>query len=146
VTTGTSKRRVVDVGHRPDPRRFGPVTQTDIVRFAGAGGDFNPLHHDPDAAAAAGFTRPIAMGQLTAGLLAGWVTDSFGVENLRRLEVRFSAPLAIGDEVSLEGEVVAIEEHQDETRATREIRATLEIRATRDGAPLVSGAAVVAVG
>jgi acyl dehydratase len=53
----------------PSPRTFGPVSQTDIVRFAGAGGDFNPLHHDREFAGAAGFERPIAMGQFTAGLL-----------------------------------------------------------------------------
>jgi acyl dehydratase len=139
MTAGTSKRGAVDVGHRPDPRRFGPVTQTDIVRFAGAGGDFNPLHHDPDAAAAAGFARPIAMGQLTAGLLAGWLTDSFGVENLRMLEVRFSAPLAIGDEIILGGVVTAVEQREGERRAT------LEVSATRGDTPLVAGRAVVAV-
>jgi acyl dehydratase len=53
----------------PSPHTFGPVSQTDIVRFAGAGGDFNPLHHDREFAGAAGFERPIAMGQFTAGLL-----------------------------------------------------------------------------
>ena len=41
-------------GQHLDPRKIGPVTQTDIVRFAGAGGDFNPLHHDADYARAAG--------------------------------------------------------------------------------------------
>lgn len=88
-----------DSGSMPPPGNFGPVTITDFVRFAGAGGDFNPLHHDPDYARGAGFAGPIAMGQFTAGLMAAWLTDWCGVENVRSFGVRFSAPLAVGDTV-----------------------------------------------
>ena len=80
--------------------RFGPVTQTDIVRFAGAGGDFNPLHHDPAAARQADFESPIAMGQFTVALLSAWLTDQIGVENLRSLDVDFKAPVSIGDVIN----------------------------------------------
>jgi 3-hydroxybutyryl-CoA dehydratase len=132
-------QRTVEVGHRPPTRRFGPVTQTDIVRFAGAGGDFNPLHHDPEIASAAGFPVPIAMGQFTAGLLAAWVTDTFGVENLRSLEVRFSAPLGLGDTIVLGGTVREILEIGGEWRAT------LDLKVTRDDQALVSGCACVAI-
>lgn len=76
-------------GDEPPPRETAPVSRTDIVRFAGAGGDFNPLHHDPDFAARAGFPDVIAMGQYQAGVLAGWLTDWCGVEHLLRLELRF---------------------------------------------------------
>lgn len=93
------------VGQTMAPRRIGPITQSDIVRFAGAGGDFNPLHHDPEYAARAGFDRPIAMGQMTAGLLAAWLTDSFGVEHLTSLEVRFQKPLIIGDVIDITGTI-----------------------------------------
>lgn len=85
--------------------RFGPVTQTDIVRFAGAGGDFNPLHHDLDAARQAGFEAPIAMGQFTVALLSAWLTDQIGVENLRSLDVDFKAPVSIGDVVTFAAEL-----------------------------------------
>jgi acyl dehydratase len=128
------------LGHRPAPRTIGPVNQTDIVRFAGAGGDFNPLHHDPEFAAQAGFDQPIAMGQMTAGLLAAWLTDWCGVENLRDYEVRFTAPLAIGTTVELSGEVTTLEPLEDGFAL-----ATLELAATRDGEPLVSGRATVVV-
>ena len=127
-------------GDRPAPRRVGPLTQTDIVRFAGAGGDFNPLHHDPQFAASAGFAKPIAMGQLTAGLLAAWLTDWCGVENLREYDVRFTAPLSIGDTVELSGEVTAIEPSGGGLAL-----ATVRLAATSDGTTLVSGQAVVVV-
>jgi acyl dehydratase len=120
-------------GIDPKPREFGPVTQTDIVRFAGAGGDFNPLHHDPARARAAGFDAPIAMGQFTAGLLAGWLTDSFGVENLRSFEVRFTSPVQIGDLVQLTGRVTEV----------RDGVAHLEVAALVSGKPVVSGTATL---
>lgn len=119
----------------PGPRSFGPVTQTDIVRFAGAGGDFNPLHHDPERARAAGFDAPIAMGQLTAGLLAAWLTDWCGVETLRRLEVRFVAPLHLGDTVTMSGTVTSVTDGV----------AHLDLVAAGVEGPLVTGTAVVAV-
>jgi len=118
----------------------GPITQTDIVRFAGAGGDFNPLHHDPEFSASAGFERPIAMGQLTAGLLAGWLTDWCGVENLLEYEVRFTAPLTIGDVVELRGVVASIEELGEGFGV-----ATVELTAARGKDPLVTGRASIVV-
>lgn len=133
-------RRLVRAGvdDRPRPRTVGPITQTDIVRFAGASGDFNPLHHDPEFAASAGFERPIAMGQLTAGLLAGWLTDWCGVENLIAYEVRFTAPLTIGDVVELSGVVTNVEELEDGLGV-----ATVELTAARGKDLLVTGRARV---
>ena len=135
-----SGRHVVAVGDRPDPRSFGPLTQTDIVRFAGAGGDFNPLHHSPEVAAAAGFERPIAMGQLTAGLLAAWLTDWCGVENLRSYEVRFTAPLMIGDTVDLSGTVISVEP-RDDGRGL----ALVDLTATTAGRQVATASATVDV-
>ncbi|MGC4938489.1 MaoC family dehydratase [Kribbella sp. DT2] len=128
--------REVSVGLRPASRSLGELTQADIARFAGAGGDFNPLHLDPAVAAAAGFDRPIAMGQLTAGLLAAWLTDWCGVENLRSYQVRFTAPLMVGEAVELSGTVVAIEPLDDDCAL-----ATMDLVATADGRTVVTGQA-----
>jgi 3-hydroxybutyryl-CoA dehydratase len=95
-------------GDAPRPREVGPITATDIVRFAGAGGDFNPLHHDEAAARAAGFETVIAMGQFSAGLLGGLLTDWVGIENVRSFEVRFVSPLYLGDVVELVAEVTEV--------------------------------------
>lgn len=116
------------------PHTVGPITQTDIVRFAGAGGDFNPLHHDPQAAQAAGFEQPIAMGQFTAALVAAWVTDQVGVENLRSFEVRFSAPLRIGDILML----TAIP-REDERAPTFDLRASSGETTVLTGRAVISG-------
>jgi acyl dehydratase len=85
----------------------GPITRTDIVRFAGAGGDFNPLHHDEERARAAGFPTVFAMGQMQAGMLSRLATDWLGLANIRSYRVRFSAKVWPGDELALRGREVA---------------------------------------
>lgn len=76
----------------PDQRQIGPITRTDIVKFAGAGGDFNPIHHDEEFAKRAGFPSVFAMGMFTAGLLGDFAETWLGVERIRRFSVRFVAP------------------------------------------------------
>jgi acyl dehydratase len=129
----------VRIGDAPDTRVVGPVTQTDIVRFAGAGGDFNPLHHDPEFVATSGFPGVIAMGQMQAGILAGWVSDTFGVEHVRSFGVRFVAPVFLGDTLTVGGTVAAIVE------TDVEFLATIDLVASGDKGPVVTGSATVVV-
>lgn len=128
----------VRVGDGLPTRALGPLTVTDIVRFAGAGGDFNPLHHDPVAAAAAGFDGVIAMGQMQAGMLAGWLSDWCGIEHLRELEVRFVAPVRPGDLLELTGEVNALRDDSGEAVAD------LTLTAAVGGTPVIRATAVAA--
>jgi acyl dehydratase len=65
------------------------VTRTDLVRYAGASGDFNPMHHDDVKAREAGLPSVFAHGMFSAGFLARALTDWVGVGNLRRFKVRF---------------------------------------------------------
>ena len=78
---------------------LGPVTRTDLVRYAGASGDFNPLHHDPDFARAAGLPEVMAHGMYSAGLVASQVERRFGP--MTRYSVRFRAPVWVGDRLVL---------------------------------------------
>lgn len=106
----TRAQVALDAGQQLQTRTLGPITQTDIVRFAGAGGDFNPLHHDADYARAAGLPGVIAMGQMQAGMLAAWIADLVGVENLVSYSVRFVSPLAIGETLDLGGTVASTDD------------------------------------
>ncbi|UNM99324.1 MaoC family dehydratase [Rhodococcus opacus] len=129
----------VRVGDVPDTRVVGPVSQTDIVRFAGAGGDFNPLHHDHEFVATSGFPGVIAMGQMQAGILAGWVSDTFGVEHVRSFGVRFVAPVFLGDTLAVGGTVVSIDDTDGESRAN------LDLVVSGTKGPVVTGSATVVV-
>jgi 3-hydroxybutyryl-CoA dehydratase len=75
----------------------GPVTRTDFVRFAGAGGDFNPNHHDDVHARASGYRSVFAMGMFTAAVTAGCVSRQVGIAALRDFKVRFLSPVWPGD-------------------------------------------------
>ena len=98
----------VVAGEQAPKRVFGPVSRTDIVRYAGASGDFNPLHHDDELARAAGFPSVFAMGMLPAGLLATFVTDWLGAETVRRFTVRFKEQVWPGDVLVCEGTITEV--------------------------------------
>jgi acyl dehydratase len=72
------------------PARRHALTRTDLVMYAGASGDFNPMHHDEVAAQAAGLPSVFGHGMFTAGLLATAVTDYVGIGNLASYKVRFT--------------------------------------------------------
>ncbi len=85
----------------------GPLTRTDLVRYAGASGDFNPIHHDELFARDAGLPAPLCLGMLPAGLLATWATDWLGAENIRGFRVRFTDRVFPGDTLTCSGRMVS---------------------------------------
>ncbi|MDQ3958335.1 MAG: MaoC family dehydratase N-terminal domain-containing protein [Actinomycetota bacterium] len=90
---------------------YGPLSRADIVRYAGASGDFNPIHIDEGYARATGAPTVFAMGMLPAGYLAHAVADWFGgPQHLRRFKVRFTTRVWPGDEIACSGRVVSIED------------------------------------
>ncbi len=76
-------------GDAAEPRSH-TLTRTDLVRYSGASGDFNPMHTDDVAAREAGLPGVFGHGMFTAGLLATAVTDYVGIGNLRSYRVRFT--------------------------------------------------------
>jgi acyl dehydratase len=89
---------------------FGPVTRADIVAYAEASGDDNPIHQDEEYARRSGAPTVFAMGMLPAGYLAtalsAWVG---GPQHIRRFKVRFTTRVWPGDEIVCGGKVVAVE-------------------------------------
>ncbi|MGP0109568.1 MAG: MaoC/PaaZ C-terminal domain-containing protein [Acidimicrobiales bacterium] len=66
------------------------LTRTDLVAYAGASGDFNPMHHDEVKATAAGQPSVFGHGMFSMGLLGTAITNYVGVGNVRRFQVRFA--------------------------------------------------------
>ncbi len=96
---------------------FGPVTRTDIVRHAGAGGDFHPLHHDELYVQAAGFPSVFAMGLMQAGMLGNRLARWVGPDNIRAFGVRFTNQVWPGDELEFTGRVERVANVDGEPRA-----------------------------
>ena len=81
------------------------VTRPDFVRYAGASGDFVPLHYDQTFVEAAGIPTVFAQGMFTAGLLSKALTDWAGIGNVRQFKVRFATRVWPGDTVTCSGKV-----------------------------------------
>jgi acyl dehydratase len=81
------------------------LSRTDLVRYAGASGDFNPIHHDQTFAEAAGLPSVFAHGMLNAGFVSKCVGDFVGPQNLRKFRVRFATRVWPGDTVTCKGKV-----------------------------------------
>jgi acyl dehydratase len=112
----------------------GPVTRTDFVRYQGASGDMNPIHHDEEFAHAAGFPTPFAVGMWPASLLGSYATSWLGAENVRSFRIRFREQVWPGDVLTCSGEVV-----REYTDDDGEARVDLELTCTRkDGGTAVT--------
>jgi acyl dehydratase len=103
-------------GCEPAPSSFGPVTVTDIVRYQGASGDMNPIHHDQAFARASGFEQPLGIGMLHAGLMNSWASNWLGPQNVRRTRIRWRSPVFPGDVLTFSGQIVRRYEEDTERR------------------------------
>jgi acyl dehydratase len=87
------------------------LSRTQIVQYAGASGDYNPLHTDEIyATKVAGFPTVFAHGMLTMALTARLVTDWVGDGRLLSLGSRFERQVFPGDTLTTTATVDAIEE------------------------------------
>lgn len=96
----------LEVGTEHEPWEVGPLTRTDFVRYQGASGDFNPIHHDEEFARAAGFPTVFSVGMLQAGILAGYATRWLGPEQVRAFGAQFREQIWPGDRLVCRGRVV----------------------------------------
>ncbi|MGY2083836.1 MaoC family dehydratase [Blastococcus sp. SYSU DS0539] len=96
------------------PERTFPVTRADLVRYAGASKDFNPIHWSDRVATAVGLPGVIAHGMLTMALAARAVTEWTGDPGaLVEYQVRFGRPVVVPDddagaEVVVRGKVATV--------------------------------------
>lgn len=112
------------VGDQAEPYAAKPLSITDFVRYQGASGDFNPIHHDHTKATAAGFDQPFAVGMLAAGVLGGYAAQWLGPANIRRFRVRFAEQAWPGDVLTYTGEVTAVRTEGATTHVDVELAAT----------------------
>ncbi len=84
------------------------------VRYAGASGDFNPLHYDPEVAAGISPTGDcIAHGMYSMGLASRLLTAwAGGPEGVASIDVRFTRPWPLGSEATFGGTVKAVDDDE----------------------------------
>jgi acyl dehydratase len=113
------------------------INRSHITKYAGASGDFNPLHHDDTFAGKAGYPSVFAHGMFSMGLTATMLTAWLGHTNLERYGVRFTRQVWPGDTLTARGEVTAISEEGGQRLATIKVTTV-----NQKGEPVVEGEAV----
>jgi acyl dehydratase len=98
------------------------LSRTQIVQYAGASGDFNPIHHDETfATKAAGYPTVFAHGMLSMALTGTLLTDWLGDGVLLSFGVRFRAQVWPGDTLTARATVAAIEPEGEHARVRLEL-------------------------
>src|SRR5947209_17638845 len=82
-----------------------PVSHLQLVRYAGASGDFNPLHTDPKIGELIGVGGIIAHGMLIMGFVGQLLSDYVGPTTLPRCDVRFKGMTHLDDVVPCTGRI-----------------------------------------
>jgi acyl dehydratase len=117
------------------PERVFRVTRADLVRYAGASGDFNPIHWNDRIATSVGLPGVIAHGMFTMALacraVTAWAGDPGAVEEYH---VRFGRPVVVPDddagaEVTVRGKIGALLEDG---------RLRIDLTVTTDGEKVLS--------
>jgi acyl dehydratase len=97
----------VSVGQALPDLVKGPIQQIQLTRYAGASGDFNPIHQDDEFAKAAGMGGVFGHGMLTMGFVAQCVTDWAGAGAVKKIGVRFAGLVRLKDTITCKGRVLA---------------------------------------
>jgi len=117
-------------------RRTFTVDRAALVRYAGASGDFNPIHWSERAAREAALPGVIAHGMLTMGLAAAALEDWAGDPGrITSLVTRFTRPVVVPDPGQVMLEVVGTSPSDDDAAARR-----VDLKVTVDGQAVLAGA------
>ena len=131
----------IKVGDSFSERVVDNLTRTQMIQYAGASGDYNPLHTDEVfTTEVAGYQRIFAHGMLTMGMTGRLLTNLVGDGRLTHYGVRFTNQVWPGDTLDATAEVVAVRESDGGHLVDLKI-----ITVNQDGVPVVSGTATARI-
>ncbi|ASK64980.1 acyl dehydratase [Brachybacterium avium] len=108
------------------------ITRDTLVRYAGASGDFNPIHYNDTVATAAGLPGVIAHGMLTMGTAITGLLDAIAdPAAVRGFTTRFTSPIPVPATGAATLEVVAVVGAIDEEAGTARVDLTAEVDGTK---------------
>jgi acyl dehydratase len=123
------------------------LSRTQIVQYAGASGDYNPVHTDEVfATQVAGYPTVFAHGMLTMGLTATMITDYVGDGRLAYYGVRFTSQVWPGDTLTATATVESFGDGEGRGDGDGEPVVTFKVSTTnQDGREVLSGAATALI-
>lgn len=95
----------LQIGESLDPITLQPVSRLDLIKYAGASGDFNPIHTIDAAAEKAGLPGIIAHGMWTMGNLSKLFTPYYEEGFIQDYQIRFSGMVFLDDVITLEADL-----------------------------------------
>lgn len=98
--------RELKVGDSLGPLVFEPVSRLDLIKYAGASGDYNPIHTIDEEAAKAGLPGVIAHGMLTMGRMAKLFSPYLEEGFIARFSTRFTGMVFLNDTITFTAEVI----------------------------------------
>lgn len=117
-----------------------PLERRDFVRYAGASGDFNPIHYDEPLATGAGHSSVFAQGMFSAGVASRLLRTWLGINRLETYRTRFTSRAYPGDVLSVRGRVT------DTTEVTKGRRTTISLEVVAgDNRKIAAGEATAVV-
>src|SRR5579883_97136 len=126
MTTQTASKLYyedVNIGDEIPALTKDPVTHLQLVRYAGASGDFNPLHTDPKIGEMIGVGGIIAHGMLIMGFVGQMLSDYVGPAALRKFGVRFKGMTHLDDVITCTGTITEKYEADGEARIAGKVQA-----------------------
>lgn len=129
----------VTVGETRTEVLFDDLSRTQIVMYAGASGDYNPLHSDERyTTEIAGYPSVFAHGMLSMGATGRVLTDWFGVDRVKRYAVRFVNQVWPGDALTATVTVDGVRDDDGTPVADLSI-----VTSNGDDVPVITGTAIV---
>ncbi len=98
------------IGQELEPRTLPPVTRLKLIKYAGASGDYNPIHTIDQGATDAGLPGVIQHGMLTMAELGRLFSPYLGQGMIQHVEARFSGMVFLDDALTIGGTVTGIDE------------------------------------
>ncbi len=131
----------LEVGARFEATLVEDLKRTQIVQYAGASGDYNPLHTDEVfATQVAGYPSVFAHGMLTMGMTGRLLTDTVGDGRLTAFGGRFTSQVWPGDTLTATATVEAVRDEGGEHLVDLSVQTV-----NQDGATVFSGTATARI-
>jgi acyl dehydratase len=129
------KASELKVGDTHTARLVEDLKRTQLVQYAGASGDYNPLHTDEVfTTKVAGYPSVFAHGMLTMGMTGKMLTDYVGDARLTKYGVRFTSQVWPGDTLDSTATVKSITEKDGEKRVELDVKTV-----NQNGVEVLSG-------
>lgn len=127
----------IEVGNELPSITAGPITHADLVRYAGASGDFNPIHNDKEFAISVGLDGTIAHGMYVMAQVGRFCTDWADQRQIKFFGIKFKRMTKLGQTLTCKGKVKRKKEVDGEKLITVDVEAVDETGEVKAGGELI---------